>query len=297
MVEDEEALIAALPFWRGGPRIRPLDGGITNRNFLVDDAQGRHVARVGGDVRHHFIVRDHEQRVSRAAAALGLSPAIRYASQGVTVLAFVEGRTLTPEDVATPLRLEAIVRLVRTVHRRLGNAVRGPLLAFWPFQVVRAYAADLKEAGLDAQDAVRVDGMLAVLEPLEAQVRPVDMVFGHNDLLAANLIEDEHRLWLLDYDYAGWNGAFFDLGALASNNGLTPELAEAMLELYLDRPADERDRRALSAMQVTAAMRETLWSMASERHSKIAFDYAAYTAENRLRYQAALAMHQERYGL
>lgn len=296
MVEDEEARVAALPCWQGRPRIRPLDGGITNRNFVVEDRQGRHVARVGGDVRHHFIVREHEQRVSRAAAALGLSPAIRYAAPGVTVLAFVEGRTLTPEDVATPLRLEAIVRLVRTAHRTLGNQVRGPLLAFWPFQVVRAYAADLAEAGIAAEAASRLDGMLAALETLEAQVRPVDMVFGHNDLLAANLIEDEHRLWLLDYDYAGWNSAFFDLGGLASNNGLPPELTEAMLELYLERPATERDRRALSAMQVVSLLRETLWSMASERHSRIVFDYAAYTAENLRRYQAALAMHQERYG-
>jgi hypothetical protein len=35
-------------------------------------------------------------------------------------------------------------------------------------------------------------------------------------------------------------------------------------------------------------MRETLWSMTSELHSDLDFDYAAYTAENMARLNAAL---------
>ena len=49
---------------------------------------------------------------------------------------------------------------------------------------------------------------------------PVDIVFGHNDLLPANFIDDGERLWLIDFDYAGFNSPLFDLGGLASNNGL-----------------------------------------------------------------------------
>jgi len=36
-------------------------------------------------------------------------------------------------------------------------------------------------------------------------------------------------------------------------------------------------------------MRETLWSMVSEIHSKLDFDYAAYAAENLARFEAAYA--------
>ncbi|NBP95332.1 MAG: choline kinase, partial [Gammaproteobacteria bacterium] len=41
---------------------------------------------------------------------------------------------------------------------------------------------------------------------------------GHNDLLAANFIDDGHRLWLIDWDYAGYNSPLFDLANLAANN-------------------------------------------------------------------------------
>ena len=41
-------------------------------------------------------------------------------------------------------------------------------------------------------------------------------------------------------------------------------------------------------MKCVSLLRETLWSMTSEIHSEIDFDYAAYTAENLTRFKAAL---------
>ena len=52
-------------------------------------------------------------------------------------------------------------------------------------------------------------------------VGPIEVVFGHNDLLAANFIDDGHRLWLVDWEYAGFNSPLFDLGGLASNSELS----------------------------------------------------------------------------
>ena len=42
-------------------------------------------------------------------------------------------------------------------------------------------------------------------------------------------------------------------------------------------------------MKCASLMRETLWSMTSEIHSEIDFDYAAYTAENIERLNASLS--------
>jgi hypothetical protein len=46
-------------------------------------------------------------------------------------------------------------------------------------------------------------------------------------------------------------------------------------------------------MTAASLLRETMWSMVSEIHSAIDFDYAAYTAENRARFEAAWAAFQE----
>ena len=47
-------------------------------------------------------------------------------------------------------------------------------------------------------------------------------------------------------------------------------------------------------MTAASLLRETLWSMVSERHSTIDFDYPAYTAENRARFDAAFAAFEDR---
>jgi hypothetical protein len=45
-------------------------------------------------------------------------------------------------------------------------------------------------------------------------------------------------------------------------------------------------------MKSASLLRETLWSMVSERVSKIDFDYAAYTAMNLERFTASYAALQ-----
>ena len=46
-------------------------------------------------------------------------------------------------------------------------------------------------------------------------------------------------------------------------------------------------------MTAASLLRETMWSMVSELHSTLDFDYPAYTAENRARFDAAFAAFEE----
>ena len=123
---------------------------------------------------------------------------------------------------------------------------------------------------------------------LEAAVGPIDLVLGHNDLLPANILDDGGRLWLIDWEYGGFNSPLFDLGGLATNNGLGADQEQDMLERYFETPMDQGLWRRYTAMKCASLMRETLWSMVSEIHSVIDFDYAAYTAENLARLDVAL---------
>ncbi len=112
-------------------------------------------------------------------------------------------------------------------------------------------------------------------ERLERAVGPVELIFGHNDLLPANFLHDGTRMWLIDWDYAGYNSPLFDLGGLAANNGLSTGAGGAAAGGLL-RP---RSRRCdlwhrYRAMKAAAALRETMWCMVSEIHSELAFDYA-----------------------
>lgn len=281
-----EARLRALPIWRGPVRAEPLGGGITNVNFLVEDGGRRYVVRVGDDIPVHQILRFNELAASRAAEAAGISPAVIHHETGLLVIAHVAGRTLTPEDVRAPGMLERVVPLIARVHREMPRYLRGPVLAFWVFHVIRDYAATLAEAGSPHAKALPV--LLEEAQALERAVGPVELVFGHNDLLPANLIDAGDRLWLIDWDYAGFNSPLFDLGGLAANCGLDAGQEAHLLTLYYGQPPGAALWRSYRAMKAAAALREMLWSMVSEHHSSLDFDFAEYTADTRARYQAAL---------
>jgi hypothetical protein len=108
---------------------------------------------------------------------------------------------------------------------------------------------------------------------------------------AASFI-DVGPAWLVDWEYAGFNSPLFDLGGLASNSEFSREQAEQALSLYFGKPVDDRLRRRAAAMTAASLLRETMWSMVSELHSTLDFDYAAYTAENLRRFEAAYATYQ-----
>jgi thiamine kinase-like enzyme len=235
-------------------------------------------------------LRWHELAASRAAHAAGISPAVVYAEPGVLVLEFVEGRTLTPEDVRDRPRLARIVELVRRAHHEIQHHLRGPSLMFWVFHVLRDYAATLSEG--KSRMAPELPSLLERADRLEQVVGPIELVFGHNDLLAANFLDDGRRLWLIDWDYAGWNSPLFDLGGLASNSELPEADREWLLEAYFARSVTDDLRRRAQAMLTASLLREAMWSMVSELHATVAFDFVAYTQENLGRFERAWAIFE-----
>ncbi|WP_209833877.1 phosphotransferase [Ruegeria sp. HKCCE3926] len=278
--------IRALPIWQGEIEAAPLTGGITNVNYKVTDGSGSYVVRVGDDIPLHQVMRFNELAASKAAHAAGLSPAVVHSSGDLTVLEFIESRTLTEEDVRNPDMLPRVLELVKACHAEVPKHLRGPSLVFWVFHVIRDYAATLTERG--SVHTTLIPDLIDAGATLEREAGPYDMVFGHNDLLCGNFLNDGNRLWLIDFDYAGFNSPLFDLGGLASNNGLSPEQEDWVLESYFEAPVADDLRHRYAAMKCASLLRETMWSMVSEITSDIEFDYAAYTAENLARFRAAL---------
>jgi thiamine kinase-like enzyme len=242
--------------------------------------------RLGQDLPHHGVMRFNEQEAARAAAKASISPRIFYTAPGVIVSRLLPGRTLTSEEIRQPENLARIVALIKRCHHGMKATLSGPLLAFWVFHINRCYVATLSKSGnLVAKELPR---LAALNEELEQRVGKVDIVFSHNDLLAANIFDDGARLWLLDWDYAGFNSPLFDLANLASNNGFYPSDELSLLEQYFERPVDDATLDSFKAFKCASLLREALWAAVSEDSSNIQFDYGAYAQENLARLEVAL---------
>jgi thiamine kinase-like enzyme len=277
--------IKAMALWQGEISAVPLAGGITNVNYVVTEGDKKYVVRLGEDIPKHHVMRFNELAASRAAHAAGLSPAVVYTEPGITVLQFIKCATYSSEDVRKNINLERILPLIKTCHLQVPKHLRGPALIFWVFHVIRDYAASLKNAGSSYQKLL--PELVKIGNSLEANAGPFEMVYGHNDLLAANFLDDGNRLWMIDWDYAGFNSPLFDLGGLASNNELSESQEIWLLENYFETPATSELLHRYTAMKCASLLRETMWSMVSETSSDIDFDYAAYTSDNLLRFRAA----------
>ena len=260
-----EERISRLPIWRGKVALAPLQGGLTNISFVATDASGKYVVRCGDDIPVHHVFRDREIAASRAAFEAGLSPQIVHAGPGITVLRFIEGRTFTEADLRA--EVPRIVALLKTCHREVAHSLRGAANTFWVFHVIRDYVRLI-----DADKKY-----LAMADRLERAQVPLPIVFGHNDLLPGNVMDDGKRLWLIDWEYAGFGTAMFDLANLSSNGEFTPADDKALLDAYFDGKVDDGLRGAFIAMKAASALREALWAMVSDVHLRTpGADYQAH---------------------
>ena len=283
--QETDHRIRALTCWSGEVEMSPLGGGMTNRNYVVTDARDqRFVVRIGRDIPEHGVLRFNELAAARAAHAAGLSAEVVFAGEGLLVSRFIDGRALTPEDVRDPRNLLRIADLVRRCHHDMpGHFQQGPAILFWVFHVIRHYLRLLRQHASNPFD-VELDALAAKNEHLEQALGPVTIVFGHNDLLAANLIDDGTRLWLIDWDYAGFDTPLFDLANLASNNQLTPDLEDALLRRYFNERVSADHRRGFAALKCASLLRESLWGAVSRFTSAIDFDYTSYAREHLARF-------------
>jgi thiamine kinase-like enzyme len=262
---------------------QPLDGGITNRNYRVRLGGEDLVLRVcdhGAEVLG--IDRTTEEIASRRAAAEGIAPAVVafLADVPALVTRWLPGGGLTPEEVRSPSVLPQVAEALRRLHG--SSALPSPFAVFRLVERQRDLAAAVP-ASYDRARALarRIEAALTGPEHV-----PVPC---HNDLLTANFVRDGQRVCIVDWEYAGMNDRYFDLGNLSVNNGFGPDDDRALLELYFDEPATERRVAALALMRVISDFREAMWGAVQQVRSTLDFDYAGYAGEHFARLDRAAA--------
>ena len=135
--------IKSLSIWSKEIEIKPLEGGITNLNYLVNHGSEKLVVRLGSDIPEHLVYRSNEIIVSKAAYEIGVSPKLIHSEQGVLVLEFIESTTLDPKGVQQ--NLKRIIPIIKKIHHEIPNTLSGQPAIFWVFYVIKYYANFLKK--------------------------------------------------------------------------------------------------------------------------------------------------------
>jgi thiamine kinase-like enzyme len=218
-----------------------------------------------------------EAEAAERAAALGIGPPVLGPLPGVGTLItrFVYGAHATdPTDFQS--RLPQVIEAVKAFHSS------GPIKGRFPIhRVVEWHARDAAAHGVQPPKLYGL--LLAKSHSIEVAfaAAPQAEVPCHNDLLPANVLFDGERVWLLDFEYAGMNDRFFDLGNLSVNSEFGQEKDAELLTLYFGGVTPARWAR-LQLMKMMSEFREGMWGVVQQAISTLTnVDFVEY-ADKRL---------------
>jgi thiamine kinase-like enzyme len=284
----DAALLGKIAVLRGQPcAVEPLPGGLTNKNYKVSTPDATYVVRhskpsstdeLGVDRRAEY------ENSARAAAAGVGAPVVEFLpDDGILVIGFLEGKTLNDDLLQRPGMLPRVAAACRLLH-----AAEPFVNRFDMFELQPEYLARVQRRGfrlppgyVDHADAVgRIRGALAV--------QPVPRRPCHNDLLAANFIDDGRRVAIIDYEYSGNNDPYFELGNIWSECHLSLEQLRELVEAYDGAPS----RSHLARARLWGLMSQygwTLWASIQDGTSSLDFDFWSWGMDKYERAEATFA--------
>jgi thiamine kinase-like enzyme len=215
-----EAVLMGIPGWEDAS-IRDLDGGLTNRTWLIEAHGERAVLKIDDVPRTlPFNTRRNEAHVQTIAAEAGLANRVLAVTDTVYLTEYVDGDVWTPIDLDNDENLARLGRALRRMHAL-------PLTGrtFDAKQAARQYATKIENA-----DAELLRRSLRVVDAMPS---PFNLCCCHNDLVAGNIIATP-EIRFLDWEYACDNDPFFDLATVAAHHELSPQRRNYLLDAYFD---------------------------------------------------------------
>ena len=267
----------------GRTDVSDLSGGLTNRNIKVTTPEGVYVARLSSPESALLAIdRVNEHANSRAAAESGAAPRVIAFAPEVSVLVvdFIEASTWDSSDVLLPANAPRLADVCRQLHA-------GPRFVndFDMLRLQPQYLALCLERGFRLPDRYLDFGPHVKALSAALGVRPVPTVPCNNDLLAANVLDAGHRLWLIDYEYSGNNDPFFEIGNLWSEAAGTPDDLERLVAAYVGRTSTALTARA-RLWGLMSKYGWMLWASIQDGASDLDFDFWSWGLE---KYDRAVA--------
>ena len=206
--------------------ITPL-AGYTNHNFRLHNRQHDWVLRIPRAKTERFIDRDAEAHNQTLANQLQIAPQVSWRdSQGITLTPTLSAsRALCGADFSNAAMLQIILEPIQRLHR-----------SELPFRGRVNLSELLSEhlAMLNEQDQQRLGQRLRqaerVLQLLKTRDQPY--VASHNDLVLENLMFDNTRLWLIDWEYSAMASPYWDLATLCNAANLNLPQSRRLLQVY-----------------------------------------------------------------
>ena len=278
--------LQALPFFKGDIDLKFIEGFMANDSYIVSDDSNKYVVKIGGDKQDYGVVRSHEIEASQAGYKAGISPKVCYFDDSILVFQYIQSNHLTSEKVKEKETLKKIIHLIKIVHKEVVNFLEGPNLSNDIFQMINVKIFHLKEKNNPHTD--KLNKFIKECEIFEKESKSYEKVFTHNDFFYKNILNDDKKLWLIDWEFSGFNSPYLDLANLSKNNEFSEDDDNFILERYYEDSITSNSKIKFHMFKCVSLLNEVLWSMVAEISSTKVFDFVSYTDKVLKRYEKQL---------
>jgi thiamine kinase-like enzyme len=236
---DLSRAFASIPLLQGFSiddfSVSPLPG-YTNRNYRLYNQRYDWVLRIPRPATDGFIDRDAEAHNQALAQQLGLAPQVAWRdASGLSLTpTLAASRTLSAADFATHDIVRLCVGALQQLHRS-GLVFQGQVDLG---ELLQKHFALLNEA-----DRPGFRDRLSHAEERLARLADADHVYvaSHNDLVLQNLLLEDSRLCIIDWEYSAMASPYWDLATLCNEARLDHQQSRRLLQAYCvgGRPMQE----------------------------------------------------------
>ena len=118
-------------------------------------------------------------------------------------------------------------------------------------------------SGREDEDYDDVKTKVMNIKAVVDQASTIQKVPCHNDSLCENwILQDNERMYLIDWEYAGMNDGMWDLADVSIEASLTPDQEEILLAAYFNRIPFPEERKRFFANKIYLDFLWTLWGKA-----------------------------------
>lgn len=240
--------------------IKPLTGGITNDNYLIEIDSKKYVLRLPTPSSKKMIDRDTEYKNNTIGCNLNLNaPCIYFnCENGIKIAEYIEKSDIDVEEFKE--NEEAIEKIAKTIKKLHSSNI---LMEndFDIFEKLKLYEdITIENKGWFPEDYREVkEKVLEIYNNLEREYG-FSKKICHNDALAENFIlSKDNKVYLIDWEYGGNNDQAWDLASFLIESELSKENMEIFINSYLDK--EKLDKELIEKLKFFTIYQDFLWSV------------------------------------
>lgn len=250
-----------------------FSGGMTNKNYKITLTDGNELQiRIPGAGTNSLVNRHNEIINSKAIATLEINVPTFYfnAHDGVKIAKYVkDAQTLSKRTVVVTNNMEKIADILKKLHS--SNVKMNNAFSF--LSIIQDYESVIitktNKYYIDKKypDFPRVKEKIEYLNDKIQQLKSFSVCPCHNDLVPENFIKSRGgEIFLIDWEYSGYNNPFWDLAAFILESELTMDDEQKFLKFYFQRPLLEEEYFQLNFYKSVQDILWSLWTIIKELH-------------------------------